>query len=103
MDSRQEIKYSYLLSAVGVAIVAITAIYSSVRALLFRRTFPRGDFNATRQFAYNATRQMNLVNPAARFQFGLTNDLTILGVIIAVAGLIWLGMALKKSQKAPTN
>jgi hypothetical protein len=46
---------------------------------------------------------MNLVNPAARFQFGLTNDLTILGVIIAVAGLIWLGMALKKSQKAPTN
>jgi len=100
MDSKQQVRYAYLLSAVGVVLMAITSIYSFVRALLFRPTFDRGGFNQS----FNSTLRMqggfNGAAGGARFAFGLVNDVTALAVLLAIVGIIWLGLALKQSQKS---
>lgn len=96
MDSKHEVRYAYLLSAAGVVLMAITSIYSIVRALLFRPTFDRGSFNST-------LRMQGGFSGAAgggRIAYGLVNDVTALAVLLAIVGIIWLGLALKKSQKS---
>ncbi len=86
MNFGRNAKYPYLVSAVGVALVAITAVYGAVRAMMIRETFRRGS-NGPRQFGNS---------------FGLTNSLTLLAIIIAIAGLVWLGFVLRNSQKTAT-
>lgn len=72
-----------MLSVIGVAIMAVTTVYGAARAMMIRTTF-RGGFSGPRQFGNS---------------FGLTSSITILAIIIAIAGLTWLGSVLRKSQK----
>jgi hypothetical protein len=96
-------KYSYVVTAVGVVLMAISAIYRAIRALFVREMFrPNGNFNGnfTRNFngTFTGSRQFAPGN-----QFGLTNALTIIAVIIALVGLVWLGLVLRKSPKSTAN
>ena len=96
-------KYSYLVTAVGVVLMAISAIYGAIRALFVREMFrPNGNFNGNFTRNFNGTfvgnRQFAGGNP-----FGLTNALTIIAVVIALVGLVWLGLVLRKSPKSAAN
>jgi hypothetical protein len=95
LDAKQQMKYSYLVTAVGVVLMAISAIYGAIRALFVREMFrPNGNFNGT----FTGSRQFAGGNP-----FGLTNALTIIAVVIAVVGLVWHGLVLRKSPKSTAN
>lgn len=85
-NAGQQIRYSYLVTVVGVVLMAITQGYVVVRAALI------GGMSASRGGFGN--RQFASVNP-----FNWTSSLTILAIIIAIVGLAWLGLALRKSPK----
>jgi hypothetical protein len=91
MASIGQTKYAYLVTVVGVALMAVTTIYGYVRAMMFRPTFGQG-FNSTRQF-------MNPNGPRAGFGFGFTGYLGILAAIIALVGVVWLGLTKTLSGK----
>jgi len=88
MNLINQTRYAYLLAVVGVVLMAVMTIYSYVRAMMFRPEFRQG-FNSTRQF-------MNPNGARAGFGFGLTGYLEILAVIIALIGVVWLGLILTK-------
>ena len=97
-----QVKSAYLVTVVGVVLMAITTIYSSVRALMFRAMFRPGGFNGSGGF--NGTGGPGAGFSGARqfgggFGFGLTNYVTILGLIIVIVGVVWLGLALRKPTK----
>jgi len=56
---------------------------------------PNGNFKGNFTGNFTGGRQFAGGNP-----FGLTNALTIIAVIIAIAGLVWLGIALRKPKSA---
>lgn len=92
-----QIKSAYLLTVVGVAVMAMTVIYGSVRALMFRTMFRPSGFNGTGGgpgAGFSGARQFG-----GGFGFGLTNYVTILGLVIVIVGVIWLGLALRKIPK----
>lgn len=95
MSSTEKTKYAYLTTAVGVALMAVTSIYGYVRALLFRPTFTQ-TFNSNGQFG-NGYAAMH-----GGFRFGFTNNLTILAVLVAIVGVVWLGFAMRtrRTKKA---
>ena len=104
MDAKEQMKYSYLVTVVGVALMAVSAIYSAIRGLFVRQMFrPSGNFNGnfngnfTRTFngTFTGTRQFAGGNP-----FGLTNALTIIALIVAIVGVVWLGLVLRKPPKS---
>jgi len=85
-------KYPFLLTAVGVGLMAVSEIYSFVRTMMFRATFHAGGgygsgFGGGRQFG-------------GGFGFGLSGILTAIAVGVAVVGVVWLGLALRKSPKS---
>lgn len=67
--------------------MAASTIYGSMRAMFFRAAF-RGGFNGTRQFGN-----------ANSFGYPITGGLTLLAIIIAIVGIVWLGLVLTKSPK----
>jgi uncharacterized membrane protein len=84
-------KYPYLVTAVGVGLMAISEVYSFVRAMMFRAMFrpgggPGAGFAGGRQFG-------------GGFGFGLAGTLTAVAVIIAIVGVVWLGLTLRKPPK----
>ncbi len=90
-------KSAYLLTVVGVAVMAITVIFGAVRALMFRAMFRPGGFNGTGggpPGGFSGGRQFG-----GGFGFGLTNYVTILGLVIVIIGIVWLGLALRKTPK----
>jgi len=90
-------KSAYLLTVVGVVLMTITTIYSSVRALMFRAMFRPGGFNGTGGgpgAGFSGARQFG-----GGFGFGLTNYVTIFALIITIVGVVWLGLALRKPTK----
>jgi hypothetical protein len=89
MLSFSQTKYAYLVTVVGVALMAVTSIYGYLRAMMFRPAF-RDGFNSTRQF-------MNPNGAGTGFAFGFTGYLGILAVIIALVGVVWLGFAMTKT------
>ena len=97
-----QVKFAYLLTVVGVVLMAITTIYSDVRVLMFRAMFRPGGFNGTGGgygtggpgAGFSGARQFG-----GGFGFGITNYVTILGLIIAIVGVVWLGLALRKTTK----
>ncbi len=86
---KQNAKYPYIVSLVGVALMAVTTIYGAARAMMMRAAFRVG-VGGTRQFG----------NSQFGGAFGFTNILSVLAIIIAVAGLLWLGLVLRHSQPA---
>lgn len=90
-------KSAYLLTVVGVAVMAITVIFGAVRALMFRAMFRPDGFNGTGGgpgAGFSGARQFG-----GGFGFGLTNYVTILGLVIVIVGVVWLGLALRKTPK----
>jgi hypothetical protein len=98
--------YAYLVTLLGVVLVAITTLYTSIRSFMFAGTIRSrlmigsGNFTGGRPFGnFTGARQIMSVNPFG----GFISDLAILGVIIAIVGLVWLGLALTKSRKGATS
>jgi formate hydrogenlyase subunit 3/multisubunit Na+/H+ antiporter MnhD subunit len=87
-DTRKQVTYSYIVSVVGVALVTIAATLGLVRVITIREASREGFGN----------RQPGNVNPV-----GFASSLTILGVLTAIIGLAWLGMALRRSRKDATQ
>ncbi len=92
MSNVSQTKYPYLVTAVGVALMAFSEVYSFVRAMMFRAMFrPSGmsgsGFGGGRQFG-------------GGFGFGLSGMLATIAVVIAIVGIVWLGLALRKSPKS---
>jgi hypothetical protein len=64
---------------------------------------PAGGFGGNRQFG-NMTPIDNMtaidnMNRGNMNLFGLTNNLAVLATIMAILGLVWLGLSLRKLQK----
>jgi F0F1-type ATP synthase membrane subunit c/vacuolar-type H+-ATPase subunit K len=97
IDIRQA-KLAYLVSAIGVALTASAAVIGMTRTMVA----PEERFGGNRQFSNmtvgNATAIANMA-PRNMNTFGLTDTLAIVGVIIAVVGLAWLGLTLLKLKK----
>jgi hypothetical protein len=98
MANQRQTKYAYLVTLVGVVLVTITTAYTAIRSYMFSQAFrSRPSFNTgnfTRSQFVNFTRgnQFGMVNPYG----GLANGFMILAVVIAVIGVVWLGIALNK-------
>jgi hypothetical protein len=63
--------------------------YNAVRAVMIRQMFQA----STGAVGFAGHRQFGM-NP-----FGLTNQVTIIALVVAIVGLAWLGLAIKKSHK----
>lgn len=88
MSNTSQIKFPYFVTALGVGLVAVFEVYSYVRAMMFRAMFQAGagygsDFAGGRQFS-------------GGFGFGGTNILTTIATAVAIVGVVWLGLALRK-------
>jgi hypothetical protein len=92
----KQIKYAYLTTLLGVVLATITTAYTAIRPLMVSqrlRAYPIGNFTGTRQFGnFTGTRQFANMNPYG----GFVNNFTILAVIIAIIGVLWLGLLLRK-------
>ncbi len=99
LNNRKQLTYAYLVTLLGVLLATITTAYTTIRSMLFaqrrfRPNFNSGNFTATNQFGnFTGARPFGNVNPYG----GVINGLTILAVIIAIIGVIWLGICLKKA------
>ena len=91
MNNIGQIKNAYLVSVIGIALMVITTAYGAVRALLIRQMFQTGGVAVGSGVAVGR-RQFGM-NP-----FGLTNIVNILALVIAIAGIVWLGLALRKPR-----
>ena len=99
--SWSQAKNPYLVTVVGVVLIAIAEIYGVVRAMMFRAMFRPEGFNGTGPppgGGYGGYGGYG--GPRFGGGFGATNWLTILGLIILIIGIVWLGMALRKTSKA---
>jgi hypothetical protein len=81
-------------------LTAIAEIYSFVRAMMFRAMFRPAGFNG----GFNATGGPGPGFSGPRqfgggFGFGPANYLTIIGLIITIVGVVWLGLALRQGSK----
>ena len=95
--SWSEAKNPYLVTVVGVVIMALAEAYGIVRAMMFRAMFRPGGFNGTGGGpgqGFSGARQFG-----GGFGFGISNYVTILGLIIVIVGILWLGIALRKTPK----
>jgi hypothetical protein len=68
--------------------MAIMTAYNTVRVLMIRQMFQ----TSTDAAGFAGRRQFGM-NP-----FGLTNQVTIIALVVAIVGLVWLGLAIKKSH-----
>ena len=94
MASVSQSKYPYLVTALGVGLMAVSELYSFVRGMMFRAMFhPGGGYGS----GFAGGRQFG-----GGFGFGLPSTLTTIAVIVAIVGVIWLGLALRKSPR-PTK
>ena len=74
----------YLTTVIGIVIVAGAQIWSYVRMAMFMAMMQNGGYGP----------QSSL--PHFGGGFGLTSIITTIGVIIAIIGIIWLGVTLRK-------
>jgi len=82
-----QVKNAYLVSVIGVGLIAVLTAYNAVRAFMIRQMFQASTGAA---------------GFAGRRQFGMspvTNGLTIIALAIAIAGLVWLGIAIRKPRQ----
>jgi uncharacterized membrane protein len=84
-------KYPYIVTAIGVGLMAIGEVYSLVRAMMFRAMFRPGGGSGA---GFVGGRQLS-----GGFGFGLPGILTTLALIIAIVGVVWLGLSLRKTTE----
>jgi hypothetical protein len=98
----RRIRYAYLVTLVGVVLATVTTVYTAIRSFMVTPRFgslPPGNFNRTRAFGnFTATRPFVNVSPYN----GFANGLAIVAVIIAIVGVVWLGLSLRKSHSQAT-
>ena len=90
MSSTSQAKFPYLVTALGIGLMAASEIYSYVRAMMFRAMFQAGSYGSS----YGSGRHFG-----GGFGYGLPSILTTIAVLIAIVGVVWLGLALKKPSK----
>lgn len=98
-SSETQIRYAYLVTLVGVALASVATVYNAIRSylvsqMLRSRPFNPGNFTQTQFGTFTRTRQFGIVNPYG----GIAGGLMILAVIIAIIGVVWLGISLRKPK-----
>jgi hypothetical protein len=85
MSFGKQTRNPYVVTVVGIALMAIATTYGAIRSMMVRATF-RGNFSGPRQFGNGAA-------------FGVVNGLTIVAIILTLVGVVWLGLVLRKSSR----
>jgi hypothetical protein len=91
--TEKQIKYAYSLTLIGVVIAAITTAYTAIRSFLFAQAIRSRPFNPPGNFT--GPRQFGNINPYG----GFINNLVIFAVVIAIIGVVWLGISLRKTKQ----
>jgi hypothetical protein len=98
----RQTKYAYLVTLLGVVLATITTAYTALRSFMVSQRFgsyPSGNFTRTRPVGnFTGARQFANMNPYG----GFVNNFAILVVIIALVGVVWLGLSLRKSKSRVT-
>lgn len=94
--------YAYLVALVGVVLAAVTTAYNAFRSYMFsqmrRPSFNPGNFTGNQFGNFTRVRQFGNPNPYG----GIVGSVMILAVVIAIIGVVWLGLCLRKSKpKSP--
>ncbi|MGA2789148.1 MAG: hypothetical protein ABSF00_00070 [Candidatus Bathyarchaeia archaeon] len=88
--------YAYVVTVVGVVLAAITTAYNAFRSYMFsqmrRASFNPGNVTGSQNFT--RFRQFGNVNPYG----GIVGGVMIVAVVIAIIGVVWLGLCLRKSK-----
>jgi hypothetical protein len=96
----KQVKYAYLTTLVGVVLATVTTAYTAIRSFMVSRRLGSnlsGNFTGTRAFGnFTRTNQFGNMNPNMNPYGGFVNDFAILAVIIAIFGVLWLGLSLRK-------
>jgi len=97
----RQIRYAYLTTLVGVVLATITTAFTTISSFLFGQASRRptsvtpDNFTGPGQFGnFTGAPQLGNMNPSG----GFVNNFAILAVIIAVVGVVWLGLSLRKSS-----
>lgn len=112
MSGQSNVKYAYLVTLIGVVLAGISMIYTAVRSLIFAQhfrshSFMNGNFTAGQYGNFTLRQFGNFTgsfNGAPRFAYatpygGFVNDLAIVAAIIAIVGILWLGIALNGQHR----
>ena len=95
--------YAYLVALVGVVLAAVTTAYNAFRSYMFsqmlrsRPPFNPGNFTGNQFGNFTRVRQFGNVNPYG----GIVGNVMVVAVVIAIIGVVWLGLCLRKSK--PSN
>jgi len=92
ISNTSQTKFPYLITALGIGLTAVLQVYSYVRTMMFRAMLQAGGgygsgFAGGRQYG-------------GGFGFGGTSIITTIAIVVAIAGVVWLGLALRKSPKS---
>ncbi len=94
----KQIRYAYLVALVGVVLAAVTTAYNAVRSYMFsqmrRASFNPGNFTGNQFGNFTRIRQFANVNPYG----GIVGSVMLVAVVIAIIGVVWLGLCLRKSK-----
>jgi hypothetical protein len=96
----KQIMYAYLVALVGVVLAAVTTAYNAVRSYMFSQTlrsrpsFNPGNFTGNQFGNFTRVRQFGNVNPYG----GIVGSVMLVAVVIAIIGIVWLGLCLRKSK-----
>jgi len=91
MSNTSQAKFPYLVTALGVGLMALSEIYSYVRTMMLRAMIQAGGYGS----GFSSGRHFG-----GGFGFGAPSILTTIAVVVAVVGIVWVGLALKKSPKS---
>lgn len=90
-----QIRFAYLVTLVGIILATITTVYMAIRSLMVAQrleSYRSGNFTGTHQFGnFTRTSQFGNINPYG----GFANNVTMVAIIIAIIGVLWLGMSLR--------
>ena len=90
-----QIRHAYLVTLVGIILATITTVYTAVRSFIVIQrleSYRSGNFTGTHQFGnFTRTSQFGNINPYG----GFANNVTIVAIITAIIGVLWLGMSLR--------
>lgn len=82
----------YIVTAVGIGLMAISEIYSYVRLMMFRAMLRAVGGQGT---GFTGARHFY-----GGFGFGLPNILTMIALVIAIIGVVWMGLVLRNKTSA---
>jgi hypothetical protein len=92
-------KYPYLVTTIGVALMAISAVVGLARGMPSPSGSP-ADRHFANMTATNMTAVANLNPNAMSVPFGLMDNLALVAIATAIVGLVWLGLIIRKLEKA---